>query len=66
MRVRRWVSYHGLAINLSPELNHFTGIVPCGISEFGVTSLHALGIAATLQDLDRELQASFADVFEKD
>ena len=66
VRVRRWVSYHGLAINLSPELNHFTGIVPCGISEFGVTSLHALGIAATLQDLDRELQASFADLFEKD
>ena len=66
VRVRRWVSYHGLAINLSPELNHFTGIVPCGISEFGVTSLHALGIAASLQDLDRELQASFADLFEKD
>ncbi len=66
VRVRRWVSYHGLAINLSPELNHFAGIVPCGISEFGVTSLHALGIAATLQDLDRELQVSFADLFEKD
>ena len=66
MRVRRWVSYHGIAINLCPELNHFQGIVPCGISEYGVTSLHALGIGATMQDLDRELRASFADLFEKE
>jgi lipoyl(octanoyl) transferase len=66
VRVRRWVSYHGLALNLSPELNHFQGIVPCGISEYGVTSLHDLGIAVSLQDLDEALRASFVDVFEKE
>jgi lipoyl(octanoyl) transferase len=66
VRVRRWVSYHGVAINLCPDLNHFAGIVPCGISEYGVTSLHALGVDASLPELDRALRASFADVFEKE
>jgi hypothetical protein len=66
VRVRRWVSYHGVAINLCPDLAHFQGIVPCGISEHGVTSLKALGVAASLAELDEALRASFADVFEKD
>jgi lipoyl(octanoyl) transferase len=66
VRVRRWVSYHGVAINLCPDLAHFQGIVPCGISEHGVTSLEALGVAASLAELDEALRASFADVFEKD
>jgi lipoyl(octanoyl) transferase len=66
VRVRRWVSYHGLAINLCPDLGHFQGIVPCGISEYGVTSLAALGVQADLADLDAALRRSFADLFERD
>jgi lipoyl(octanoyl) transferase len=66
VRVRRWVSYHGVAINLCPDLGHFQGIVPCGISEYGVTSLHALGVAASFADLDAALRASFAEVFEEE
>lgn len=66
VRVRRWVSYHGLAINLCPQLEHFAGIVPCGISEYGVTSLHALGVPASFEDLDAALRASFAQVFEEE
>lgn len=59
VRVRRWITYHGVAVNLSPELSHFAGIVPCGISEFGVTSLAALGNPATMADLDAALRAEF-------
>ena len=66
VRVRRWVSYHGLALNLRPDLGNFQGIVPCGISEYGVTSLAALGVRADLADLDAALRRSFADLFEKD
>jgi lipoyl(octanoyl) transferase len=66
VRVRRWVSYHGLALNLRPDLGHFQGIVPCGISEYGVTSLAALGVQAEFADLDAALRRSFADLFEKD
>jgi lipoyl(octanoyl) transferase len=64
VRVRRWVSFHGVAINLCPDLAHFHGIVPCGISEHGVTSLHALGVTVGMPELDAALRASFADVFE--
>jgi lipoyl(octanoyl) transferase len=63
VRVRRWVSYHGVALNVSPDLDQFRGIVPCGIREHGVTSLAALGVAATMPEVDRVLQATFADVF---
>ena len=63
VRVRRWVSYHGIAINLAPDLSHYDGIVPCGISEFGVTSFEALGIKASMADLDAALRRSFEDVF---
>jgi lipoyl(octanoyl) transferase len=66
VRVRRWVSYHGLAINLAPDLGHFRGIVPCGISDHGVTSLADLGVRADAAQLDTALKASFADLFEKD
>jgi lipoyl(octanoyl) transferase len=67
VRVRRWVSYHGIAVNLDPDLSHFDGIVPCGIADpnFGVTSLHDLGIPATMAELDSALIASFEDVFEQ-
>ena len=63
VRVRRWVSYHGVALNVSPDLDQFCGIVPCGIREHGVTSLAALGITATMAEVDQALQATFADVF---
>src|SRR5208282_1513577 len=52
VRVRRWVTLHGLAINLAPDLGHFGGIVPCGVTQHGVTSLADLGIAASMAELD--------------
>lgn len=58
VRVKRWVTLHGFAINVAPDLDHFSGIVPCGLSQFGVTSLKALGVAATLADLDAALRAA--------
>lgn len=63
VRVRRWVTYHGVAINVEPELAHFAGIVPCGIEGHGVTSLMDLGVTATMTDIDCALMAAFADVF---
>ncbi len=63
IRVRRWVSYHGLALNVSPDLSHFSGIVPCGISDQGVTSLSDLGISASMGDLDLALSETFSDAF---
>ncbi len=63
VRVRKWVTYHGISINVEPDLEHFTGIVPCGIEEHGVTSLVDLGLPVTMADLDAQLKASFADVF---
>ena len=63
VRVTRWVSWHGVALNVSPELGHFAGIVPCGIREHGVTSLEALGLTATLADADLALRAAWPGVF---
>ena len=63
VRVRQWVSYHGVALNIDPELEHYRGIVPCGIAEHGITSLARLGIAATMQEVDLALQNTFAQVF---
>jgi lipoyl(octanoyl) transferase len=63
VRITRWVSWHGVALNVAPNLSHFGGIVPCGISEHGVTSLHALGIPATLPEADAALRLAWADVF---
>jgi lipoyl(octanoyl) transferase len=65
IRVRRSISYHGLSINVAPALNHFDGIVPCGISAFGVTSLQDLGIAADMAVVDRALQTTFGNVFDE-
>lgn len=59
VRVRRWVAYHGIALNVAPDLEHFSAIVPCGISEHGVTSLADLGIAATMAEVDHELRLAF-------
>jgi lipoyl(octanoyl) transferase len=61
--VRRWVSFHGIALNVDPELSHFAGIVPCGIREHGVTSLADLGYPVGMEDVDVALQAAFAEVF---
>lgn len=63
IRVRRGVSFHGVSFNVDPELEHFTGIVPCGIAEHGVTSLADLGLTATMADVDIALRAAFEDVF---
>lgn len=57
VRVKRWVTLHGFSINVAPDLSHFGGIVPCGIATHGVTSLRALGVAATMADLDRAIAA---------
>ena len=61
IRLRKWVSFHGISINVEPDLSHYAGIVPCGISEHGVTSLVDLGLPATMNDLDLALQRTFAD-----
>ena len=63
VRVRQWVTYHGLALNVDPELEHYNGIVPCGIAEHGVTSLAKLGVKATMQDVDTALRSTFVEVF---
>ncbi len=60
VRIRHWVSYHGISINVDPDLSHYGGIVPCGVAEFGVTSLVALGIPVSLAEVDGELMATFA------
>jgi lipoyl(octanoyl) transferase len=59
IRIRRWVSFHGLSINVSPDLSHFSGIVPCGITDYGVTSLADLGVPATMADVDAALERTF-------
>ena len=63
VRVRKWVTFHGISINVDPDLSHFDGIVPCGISEHGVTSLWDLGTTASLPDVDAALRQSFEEVF---
>lgn len=63
VRVRQWVTYHGIAINVEPDLSHFEGIVPCGISEHGVTSMADLGLPITMDDLDVVLQETFDEIF---
>lgn len=63
IRLRKWVSFHGIAINVDPDLDHFGGIVPCGISEHGVTSLVDLGLPVTMADLDVALRGGFDRVF---
>lgn len=63
VRVRKWVTFHGISINLSPDLSHFSGIIPCGISDHGVTSLAEVGIKASMADLDAALIANFTKRF---
>ena len=63
IRVRKWVSFHGIALNVEPDLSHFSGIVPCGISGYGVTSLVDLGLPLTMTDVDVTLRRAFEQVF---
>ena len=63
VRVRHWISYHGIAINIAPDLSHYGGIVPCGIAEHGVTSLKALGVETDMGTFDQALKAEFTSVF---
>ncbi len=63
VRITRWVCWHGIAINVAPDLSHYGGIVPCGISAHGVTSLTALGVGATMAEVDDALRLAWAEVF---
>ena len=65
VRLKRWISLHGIAINVAPELSHFAGIVPCGIADprYGVTSLHDLGHPVTMEQVDAALRQVFAEIF---
>jgi lipoyl(octanoyl) transferase len=65
IRLRHWVSLHGIALNVAPELSHFSGIVPCGVNDrrFGVTSLADLGLTASMPEVDMALRAAFEGLF---
>ena len=63
VRIKRWVSLHGISININPDLSHFDGIIPCGISEHGVTSLRALGIKANRNNVEIKLKENFKKIF---
>lgn len=63
IRVRRWVSFHGISLNVDPDLSHFSGIVPCGVRQHGVTSLVDLGIPVTLPEVDAVLRRTFEEIF---
>lgn len=63
VRVQKWVTLHGIALNVNPDLSHYDDIIPCGLREYGVTSLHDLGIEAGLEDIDAILMDKFPEVF---
>jgi lipoyl(octanoyl) transferase len=63
VRVRHWVSYHGIALNIDPDLSHYRGIVPCGVSQHGVTSLARLGLPVSIAEVDTALKRAFGEVF---
>jgi len=63
IRVRRWVTFHGISLNVDPDLEHYSGIVPCGVSGYGVTSLVDLGIPVSLAEVDAALKATFEETF---
>jgi lipoyl(octanoyl) transferase len=63
VKLRRWVSFHGVSLNVEPDLSHFSGIVPCGVTQHGVTSLVELGLPVAMDEADAALKASFRDVF---
>lgn len=63
VRIKQWVTYHGIALNVEPDLSHFDGIVPCGITEHGVTSLTDLGLPVTMDDVDVVIKQTFDEIF---
>jgi len=63
VRIRHWVTFHGVALNIAPDLGHFSGIVPCGVREHGVTSLADLGMAVTMAEVDAAMKKSFENIF---
>ena len=63
VKLRRWVSFHGVSLNVDPDLDHFSGIVPCGVRDHGVTSLDDLGVSASFADADRSLRGAFERIF---
>jgi lipoyl(octanoyl) transferase len=63
VKLRKWISFHGISINLEPDLSHFDGIIPCGIRDHGVTSLVDLGLPVTMEDLDLALKTTFGATF---
>lgn len=63
VKLRRWVSFHGISLNVEPDLGHFSGIVPCGITEHGVTSLVDLGLPVTMDEADEALRGAFREIF---
>ncbi len=63
VRIRRWVTFHGVSLNVEPDLSHFEGIVPCGVRQHGVTSLADLGVPATMADVDVAMKKSFEKIF---
>lgn len=63
VRVRRWVTFHGVALNVNPDLDHFAGIIPCGIRDHGVTSLADLGVTVSMSEVDTVLRETFPGVF---
>ena len=65
VRVRKWIAYHGISLNVEPALEHFDGIVPCGIDQFGVTSLVDLGITATRDEVAEAMRQAFEKTFER-
>jgi lipoyl(octanoyl) transferase len=64
VRIRHWVSFHGVALNVEPDLSHFSGIVPCGVREHGVTSLADLGVPFSMADVDAAMKKSFEKIFD--
>jgi lipoyl(octanoyl) transferase len=63
VRIKRWVTFHGVALNVAPDLSHFSGIVPCGVTQHGVTSLADMGIAVSMADVDAALMQGFKKIF---
>jgi len=63
VKLRKWVSFHGISLNVEPDLNHFSGIIPCGQTAHGVTSLIDLGLPVTMDEADRALQGAFEETF---
>ncbi|MCW9045958.1 MAG: lipoyl(octanoyl) transferase LipB, partial [Alphaproteobacteria bacterium] len=63
VRIRKWVTFHGVALNVNPDLSHFGGIIPCGISQFGITSLADQGIDTSMEEVDQALQKAFSEIF---